>query len=132
LGLKPEGGNHRVIQRRIAALGLDTQHLKGQGWSRGLSLNSGRLQRSLDEILVEGSHYKSWRLKSRLIRAGLKQSRREQCGVSEWNGLPVPLELDHLNGRHDDNRLGNLRILCANCHGQTPTFRGKNISRIGL
>ncbi len=31
LGLKPEGGNYRVIQRRIAALGLSTQHLEGSG-----------------------------------------------------------------------------------------------------
>jgi 5-methylcytosine-specific restriction endonuclease McrA len=36
------------------------------------------------------------------------------------------LELDHINGRRDDNRLANLRILCPNCHAQTDTYRGKN------
>ncbi len=39
----------------------------------------------------------------------------------------MPLELDHINGDRDDNRLGNLRVICPNCHAQTPTYRGRNI-----
>jgi 5-methylcytosine-specific restriction endonuclease McrA len=39
---------------------------------------------------------------------------------------PAPIELDHINGNHHDNRLENLRILCPNCHAQTDTYRGKN------
>ncbi len=46
------------------------------------------------------------------------------------NGRPIPLELDHINGRRDDNRLDNLRILCPNCHAQTETYRGKNIGAL--
>jgi hypothetical protein len=36
------------------------------------------------------------------------------------------LELDHINGLHSDNRLENLRIVCPNCHAQTPTNSGKS------
>lgn len=54
--------------------------------------------------------------------AGLKESRRELWGLSEWQGKPLPLQLDHVNGDHIDNRLENLRILCANCHSQTDTW----------
>jgi len=66
-------------------------------------------------------------LKMRLIRERLKQARCEACGRDRWNGTHIPLELDHINGRRDDNRLDNLRILCPNCHAQTPTYRGRNI-----
>jgi len=37
----------------------------------------------------------------------------------------LPLELDHINGDHHDNRLENLRILCPNCHSLKPTHRGR-------
>lgn len=46
-----------------------------------------------------------------------------------WNGELIPLELEHINGINNDNRLENLTLLCPNCHAQTPTYRGKNIKR---
>jgi 5-methylcytosine-specific restriction endonuclease McrA len=61
------------------------------------------------------------------VSEGLKMRRCEMCLRDHWNGKPIPIELDHLNGRRDDNRLQNLRILCPNCHAQTPTYRGRNI-----
>lgn len=45
---------------------------------------------------------------------------------SEWDNEPLSLELDHINGMHNDNRIENLRWLCPNCHSQTKTFKGKN------
>lgn len=50
----------------------------------------------------------------------------EGCGLSEWQGQPIPIQLDHINGRSDCNTRENLRLLCPNCHAQTPTFGALN------
>jgi hypothetical protein len=125
LGVRP-GGNQGRLRTRIKELGLDTSHFTGQSWRRGSDIPVVP-RRPLEEVLVAGRLSKTSKLKTRLIQAGLKAPRCESCNRDTWNGLPIPLELDHVNGRRDDNRLSNLRILCPNCHAQTPNYRGKNI-----
>ena len=49
-----------------------------------------------------------------------------ECGITEHNGFPITLELDHINGNSIDNAEENLRCLCPNCHSQTITYRSKN------
>lgn len=49
------------------------------------------------------------------------------CGISEWLGNPLSLQLDHINGISNDHRLENLRLVCPNCHSQTETFAGRNV-----
>jgi len=52
------------------------------------------------------------------------------CGnTGQWQGRPLTLQLDHANGKYDDNRLENLRWLCPNCHSQTETFAGRGSVR---
>lgn len=48
------------------------------------------------------------------------------CGGQNWRGKPIPLTLDHISGNPDDHRICNLRLLCPNCHAQTPSFAGRN------
>lgn len=74
--------------------------------------------------------YQTGKLKKRLIEEGLKENCCECCGLGlMWNGKPITLELDHINGISTDHREENLRLLCPNCHSQTDTFRGRNIKR---
>lgn len=68
-------------------------------------------------------------LKQRLLAAGIKEHRCEECGLTEWRGAPLFLCLHHLNGDGLDNRLENLQILCPNCHVQTPNFGSLNRGR---
>ncbi len=68
-------------------------------------------------------------LKSRLIKEGLKGESCEICGLGEWLGRPLGLELHHVNGRGNDNRLENLQLLCGNCHSQTDNWGGRGIGR---
>jgi Zn finger protein HypA/HybF involved in hydrogenase expression len=65
-------------------------------------------------------------LKARLIKAGLKENRCEQCGISSWRGKPLSVQLHHKNGDGTDNRTENLEFLCPNCHSQTDTYGGRN------
>ena len=66
-------------------------------------------------------------IKRTLLRAGLLENRCDECGISEWRGRALAIQIDHRNGVRDDHRLENLRMLCPNCHSQTETFAAKNI-----
>jgi len=83
---------------------------------------------SIDELL-SGRKRNRNHVKSRLIKAGLKGEHCEACGRDEWRGRPIALQLHHINGDGDDNRLTNLQLLCGNCHSQTETWGGKNRGR---
>lgn len=48
------------------------------------------------------------------------------CSGREWCGKPIPLVLDHVNGRSSDWQLLNLRLVCGNCDMQLPTYKSKN------
>ena len=65
-------------------------------------------------------------IKNRLLAAGLLANRCDGCGLSEWRGKPLSIQIDHINGIRNDNRLENLRMLCPNCHSQTETFGARN------
>lgn len=54
--------------------------------------------------------------RKRLIEDGIKEEKCERCGLSEWMGQPIPLELHHIDFNHYNNDLSNLQILCSNCH----------------
>lgn len=93
-----------------------------------MAQTSIRNTRPFEEILVENSSYSDSKgLKKRLIKANMIQNKCEWCGIGpEWNNKPLTLQLDHINGIHDDNRRENLRLLCPNCHTQTETHSGAN------
>lgn len=125
LGLKPSGGNYRILHNAIRNYQIDITHFTGQGWNVNLEFKPFAAK-PLEDILVENSSYQSYKLKQRLIGEGVKLSICESCGHSEWQGQPIPLELHHKNGRNLDNRLENLMLLCPNCHALTENYRGKN------
>jgi transposase-like protein len=83
---------------------------------------------SLDELLINGPRSRN-NIKQRLIAAGLKNPRCENCGIARWRDRPLSLCLHHINGERHDNRLENLVLLCPNCHSQTPNFGSKNWRR---
>lgn len=124
LGIKPFTGAQSHLKNRADKLGVRYDHFRGQGWSKGKILDNKR--RPIEQYLVKDSTAKSDSLRRRLIKDGFKEARCESCGLREWMGGPIPLELNHKNGDHWDNRLENLEILCPNCHALRPTNGGRN------
>ena len=62
-----------------------------------------------------------------LLKHKLKEYKCESCQITDqWNGKPINLQMDHINGNRKDHRLDNLRWLCPNCHSQTDTFCARN------
>lgn len=68
-------------------------------------------------------------IKQRLLELKIFEDRCSRCGIAEWRGKKLTIHLDHINGIKDDWRIENLRMLCPNCHSQTPTFGGRNTRR---
>jgi transposase-like protein len=119
-GLRPAGGNHKLLRRWIEKWNISTGHFVGTPPPRR------RDPIPLEEVLVPGSTYKRHQLKQRLYDGGLKQRACELCGQGEeWHGRRMSLILDHINGVADDNRLVNLRIVCPNCAATLETHCGR-------
>ena len=78
--------------------------------------------------IIEGKYpeYQTYKLKMRLLNEGYKEYRCECCGLSEWNGSQIPLELHHIDGNRTNHKLENLMLLCPNCHAQTNNYKAKN------
>lgn len=125
LGLRPTGGAHAHISRTIKTFGIDTSHF---GLYNAFAHSSRRLLP--EDILVRLSpgarRAKPPMLTRALIESGVAY-RCAACGCDgTWQGLPLTLEVDHIDGDYLNNLLPNLRFLCPNCHRQTPNFAGRS------
>lgn len=115
LHCKPE-----TLESYLKNFGITYAGNKGQ---KGRRVGVGKLSA---EEYAKRSYVSAHKLKLRLISEGIKQHQCEVCGIEEWMGKKVPIELDHIDGNHYNNDFKNLRIICPNCHAQTDTHSGKN------
>ncbi|UZJ31209.1 HNH endonuclease [Streptomyces endophytica] len=131
LGLEVVGGHHTHISRRIKAYGIDTSHFQFPT-QRGKQ----RRRRTPETLLVEQPAAQARRIPSDRLKWAMKAlgvpERCAGCGrEAVWRGRPLPLEVDHIDGNWRDNRIGNLRFLCPNCHSTTDNYRGRGKGRTG-
>lgn len=117
IGIIAGGGNYKTLRYKTRKWNIDISHFTGAAWNVGKRYRQINKAQDLKEILIGNSHFVSGtKLKERLFKEGIKQRRCEKCTLEIWNNLPIPLEINHINGLHYDNRLENIEILCPNCH----------------
>jgi len=123
LGKAQSGGLSGHLKRLVIRYDIDISHFTHQGHTKGKPSTN---RKSKDEILIydDTMEYraKTNQLVRALLESGVEYECSECCVGETYNGKPISLQVDHINGIWYDNRKENLRFLCPNCHSQTSTF----------
>lgn len=118
LNLPTRGRLYSVFKKKILNAGYDLSHITGIPKYK-------HNEKTLDEHFSKNSTTKSNKIKTLLFKYGLKEKVCECCGITDWNGKPLVLQLHHIDGNPTNNTIENLQILCPNCHSQTDTYCNK-------
>ena len=121
--VKGNSWGYSQVKRRMDDLNLDYSIFKGKSAVIKITkLNNVKKE----DILKENCRHQRTVLRRYVIKNNLIPYKCAICGCTEWQGKTLSLELDHINGVNNDNRLENLRFLCPNCHSQTSTYGSRN------
>ena len=130
IGLNNKSGSNDVtVKQCLEHNGIDWKPLALKG---KLNINRKGTNRTVsnEELFINNSKHGRNVVRGRILRDNLIPYKCAICGQEpEWNGKPMPLILDHINGVRDDHRLDNLRFVCGNCNLQLDTTAGKNNSK---
>lgn len=114
LKCKPE-----TLNRYLKIMGLSYDGNMGLRGKKSDPKRKSALQYLEKDIVVTS------RLRKKLIEDGVKKEECEECGIIDWMGKRITLELHHIDGNRYNNNLKNLQILCPNCHSLTPNHSTK-------
>ena len=125
LGYSVKGNSwgYSQVKQRMTDLNLDFSIFKGKN-----SIYKNTAAKAVTPEMLFKSNCKHNRsiLRRHIIKNELIPYKCSICGLTTWNNKTISLELDHINGINNDNRLENLRFLCPNCHSQTTTYGSRN------
>ena len=125
IALRKQGYGYGTIGRK-----LNIPPMTIRRWVSDISSNKRTAQRMADqkrwEPSLEESKTRATRKKAIIRDRGRKC---EECGLEEWLGVPIPLDLHHIDGIRQNDSKENLRLLCPNCHALTANYCGKNIGK---
>lgn len=130
-GIRNIGHNNLTLKKRLHEENIDYSHIplgsgraanfKGKGVPKPLTV-----EECLETVFIKDSPRSQKMARTYAKRYNLIDRKCRDCGLTdEWNGKTLVLQLEHINGESNDNRLENLCWLCPNCHSQTPTYTGR-------
>lgn len=125
LGISKVGTNYKTAKKWLLHHNIDITHFTSQ---YGKVPNGGGKVATVSRELVfcVDSHVRQSVLRRAVIRYNIFSYECVECyNNGMWNNKQLTLQLDHINGINNDNRVENLRWLCPNCHTQTTTHGGK-------
>jgi len=109
---KNAGGTYSVVKKYLQLHEINTDHWKGQAWSK-------------DQRLKDWKNYAGHQMvKKHLISE--RNQRCENCLMDTWLDQPITIEIHHVDGNRANNTTKNLKLLCPNCHAITDTWKGRN------
>lgn len=126
IGYNPDGGRGTAaVKEMISLYGFDISHFKGMAHTK----NIGKKKTPTEAYLNNEVKITSHKLRLRLLEEGYFENKCCCCGLTEWLGQPIPLELHHKDGNKENNNFFNLELRCPNCHYFTETYKSKNVGR---
>ncbi|MDX9783083.1 MAG: hypothetical protein RBT35_08990 [Bacteroidales bacterium] len=126
MGYSPNGGSAtQTMKNLIKKFSIDISHFTHNGNSK----NTGRFKTPIEDYLDNKQPITSHKLRLRLLQEEYFEHKCQSCGLSEWLGNPIPLELHHRDGNKLNNNLDNLKMVCPNCHTLTDTYKSKNVKK---
>ena len=120
LGYSTNGGtSNNTIEKYCDFYNISLEHFT--------NLPQTVIKRTVENIFVENSTASQTTLRRWYEKGNYTEYKCAICNQEPfWNGKPLTLTLDHINGDNKDNRLENLRWVCPNCDRQLDTFCSKN------
>ena len=106
------GSNSTTVKNRIEKYNIDISHFS--------AVNG--IERNEENIFIKNSTATQATLRRWYLKGGYTEYKCSICNQQpEWQGKPLTLILDHINGCNTDHRLENLRWVCPNCNQQLET-----------
>jgi 5-methylcytosine-specific restriction endonuclease McrA len=76
-------------------------------------------------LLKEGKLSLRGIIKRTMLAMGVEH-KCQICGITKWQNKPMSMVLDHIDGKANNNKLDNLRLICHNCDSQSEYYKGRN------
>jgi len=120
------------VKKKVRGVDFDPNHGYKNGtrqaWNKGIKIGPNESLKEHYDNLRKITDTTDLKCRDAIRRKVLEEQdyKCNSCGISEWMGKPITLELEHKNGIRTDNTRSNLEGLCPNCHSLTHTWRGRN------